>query len=332
MFVVNFVHAHWGLPANLSHHNTFCIYADTIMPQFFFAVGFAYRWTFLRRAASHGQPAAYRHALTRNLKLLALGVLIYGVFSGAFLTPHFLDTTFQTLTTIAVTSLWVMPVISRGASIRVAFMVASAGMHLYLSHTFYFEYTHGHSVDGGPLGFLSWTVPLMAGTLACDAMQRLRTLPSMAVNVAAGISLMVSGYLLSCAGRFASHIHGTLGDVPLWAAPPFVPPNGPIDMWTMNQQAGSVSYLVFAAGFALCILVLWQLLSDIGPLRIPALRTFGQNALAAYLVHFPVAALLWLAIPNGWPSLSYLPMIGLYVGAMWCIMRFLERKRWYLKL
>ena len=36
------------VPAILKHHNTYCSYADTIMPQFFFAVGFAYRLTFLR--------------------------------------------------------------------------------------------------------------------------------------------------------------------------------------------------------------------------------------------------------------------------------------------
>ena len=42
------------VPAILKHHNTYCSYADTIMPQFFFAVGFAYRLTFLRRLHSAG--------------------------------------------------------------------------------------------------------------------------------------------------------------------------------------------------------------------------------------------------------------------------------------
>ena len=44
------------VPAIFKHHNTYCSYADTIMPQFFFAVGFAYRLTFLRRLASRRFP------------------------------------------------------------------------------------------------------------------------------------------------------------------------------------------------------------------------------------------------------------------------------------
>jgi len=332
MFLVNFIHAWWGLPEVLSHHNTYCSYADTIMPQFFFAVGFAYRWTFERRAAKEGIRAAYGHAFARNLKLLALGVVIYGVFSGAFVFGRFFDTAFQTLTHIAVTSIWVMPVIARGAGTRIAFLIASACMHLALSHAFYFEYTAIASIDGGPLGFLSWTVPLLSGTLACDAMRRFRTPPSIAINLAAGLGLMGLGYLLSCAGRLAAYAAGTLGDVPLFAAPPFLPPNGPIDMWTMNQQAGSVSYLLFAAGFSFSILAAWQIVSDLGPVRIPAFRVFGQNALAAYLVHFPVAALFWVVLPNGWPPLVYLIPIAAYLFAMWGVMLLLEKKGWYLKL
>ena len=38
---------------------TYCSYADTILPQFFFTVGFAYRLTSLRRDATLGtRPAA----------------------------------------------------------------------------------------------------------------------------------------------------------------------------------------------------------------------------------------------------------------------------------
>ena len=40
------------------HHNTYCSYADTIMPQFFFAVGFAYRLTFLKRLEGEDRSAS----------------------------------------------------------------------------------------------------------------------------------------------------------------------------------------------------------------------------------------------------------------------------------
>ncbi len=61
MFLVNFVGSYPESPALLKHHNTYCSYADTIMPQFFFAVGFAYRMTLLKRLQAVGprraQPA-----------------------------------------------------------------------------------------------------------------------------------------------------------------------------------------------------------------------------------------------------------------------------------
>ena len=40
MLLVNFLGGYKAVPALLKHHNTYCSYADTIMPQFLFAVGF----------------------------------------------------------------------------------------------------------------------------------------------------------------------------------------------------------------------------------------------------------------------------------------------------
>src|SRR5436309_2824279 len=77
MFLVNFVGGFVVTPAVLKHYNTYCSYADTIMPQFFFAVGFAYRLTLLRRLQSAGPRAAYGHAVARNLGLILLGFVIY---------------------------------------------------------------------------------------------------------------------------------------------------------------------------------------------------------------------------------------------------------------
>src|SRR5690242_10572500 len=76
MFLVNFL-GQFDVPAILKHHNTYCSYADTIMPHFFFAVGFAYRLTFLRRGHKEGWPTAARHVVQRNLGLILLGVVLY---------------------------------------------------------------------------------------------------------------------------------------------------------------------------------------------------------------------------------------------------------------
>mgnify|MGYP001567957177 CR=1 FL=1 len=70
MCVVNFLGNFTALPAAFKHHNTYCSYADTIMPQFFFAVGFAYRLTFLRRMAGASVNSVCARFLWRNLKLI----------------------------------------------------------------------------------------------------------------------------------------------------------------------------------------------------------------------------------------------------------------------
>ncbi len=180
MLLVNFLGGFQVVPAILKHHNTYCSYADTIMPQFFFAVGFAYRLTFLRRLAEAGFWAATGAVLKRNLGLILLGFVLYHLDGSVkswqqleelgldgFLAAAFRRELFQTLVHIAITSIWVLPVIAAGVTARVAFLVASAALHLGLSSWFYFDWAWKTPViDGGQLGFLTWASPLLVGSLA----------------------------------------------------------------------------------------------------------------------------------------------------------------------
>jgi hypothetical protein len=128
MFLVNFVGSYDAVATFLpilKHHHTHVSYADTIMPQFFLAVGFAYRMTFLRRLEKEGAAAAYWHATKRILGLLVVAFVVHTLGSGVANWEQFRSGQvwsavaaglkreyFQTLTHIAVTSLWVMPVIA----------------------------------------------------------------------------------------------------------------------------------------------------------------------------------------------------------------------------
>ena len=112
------------------------------MPQFFFAVGFAFRLTFGRRAQTDGLAAAYWHMVRRMLGLALVAMVIYNVGRTAgspgrrcvdkgsweALRGPLKGTWFQTLMHIAVTSLWILPVIRAGALVRVAYMIASAAL------------------------------------------------------------------------------------------------------------------------------------------------------------------------------------------------------------
>src|SRR5215510_2578999 len=74
----------------------------------------------------------------------------------------------------------------------------------------------------------------------------------------------------------------------LLAEPPFVAPPDPSERqpnyWMMSQRSGSLSYQVFAAGFALGVFVLFHLACDRRGWRVGLFRTLGSNALAAYVL------------------------------------------------
>ena len=183
MLLVNYFANYSVAPKFIKHSHDYCSYADLIMPQFLFAVGFAMRLTFGRRMARDGNVAAYGRMAKRLLGLVLVSLIIYTVspraesweklveigFWGAIQEP-LKRQWFQTLMHIAVTSLWILPVIHAKPAVRVAWMLGSVLLHIALSNQFNFLWvnTSPNGIDGGPLGFLTWTVPAIIGSMACD--------------------------------------------------------------------------------------------------------------------------------------------------------------------
>ncbi|MCA9017559.1 MAG: DUF5009 domain-containing protein, partial [Planctomycetaceae bacterium] len=143
MFLVNYMGFFVVCPVVLKHHNTYCSYADTIMPHFMFAVGFAFRLTFGRRVQTEGTASAYMRVVRRLLGLVLVSLIIYRVSPIAqtwnelksigvwdAIAGPLKRNWFQTLMHIAVTSLWIAPVIRARASIRIAYMIFSAAAHV----------------------------------------------------------------------------------------------------------------------------------------------------------------------------------------------------------
>jgi len=336
MLLVNFIGGYkLTVPAILRHHNTYCSYADTIMPQFFFAVGFAYRLTLLRRLKAVGAPGAYWAVVRRNLGLILLGIVIYNLegkvqsweqlkdlgFTG-FITQAFRRAPFETLWHIALASLWIAPVIAARPAVRIGFLVFSALLHLVLSAWFYFDFAWGPPsvIDGGQLGFISWAIPTLVGSLAYDMVvnaepDRLKKL------VFWSCVLMAIGYLMT-------GLDGALD------APPFVQPSPEtkVDMWTMSQRTGSVSYLTFSAGFSLLVYALFVVLCDVGSLRVGLFRTFGQNALAAYIIHGMVGGAVKPYVPEDVPAWFLTFGFLIYFGICYLFVRHLEKHQLFLRL
>jgi predicted acyltransferase len=336
MLLVNFLGGYQVVPAILKHHNTYCSYADTIMPQFFFAVGFAYRLTFLRRLQASGAWAAIRAVLKRSAGLILLGFVIYHIdgrvsswrelqdlSAGELLARTLRRELFQTLVHIALTSLWVLPVIAAGTIPRLAFLLTSALLHLGLSAQFYLDWAWKTPViDGGPLGFLSWTIPLLTGSLAYDVMAAEDdSRPPVAKLAGWSCILMVLGYAISCVGGH-------------WGSVPFVPPpeSYQVDLWTMSQRTGSVSYLTFTSGFSLAVYALLVLLCDWGNGRSRVFRIFGQNALAAYMIHPIVADAVKPYVPNDAPLWYVAAGFAVYFAICILFNHYLEENQIFLRL
>ena len=171
------------VPRILTHTHDYNSYADTIMPHFLFAVGFAFRLTFGRRVQEQGVGSAYGRVVRRLLGLVLVAIVVYSpgrladsweglqeLGFGTIAAKVLKRSWFQTLLHIAATSLWLVPVIRAGFGVRFAWMVMSAAIHVAIAHwNFTWNNTDPNGIDGGPLGFLTWTVPATLGTFACDA-------------------------------------------------------------------------------------------------------------------------------------------------------------------
>ncbi len=337
MILVNYLSGFAVSPAVLGHHNTYCSYADTIMPQFFFAVGFAFRLTFGRRAASAGLGAAYRHVARRIILLALVAIVFYsyldwgGLWASLHSKPYWETlheaakrTWFQTLMHIAVTSLWILPVIRSSEMKRILYLIFSACAHVVVSY--YFNLTWINSppgaIDGGPLGFLTWSIPTLVGTLACDAVVGTgESRPKVMKLAFWSVAIMLIGYGLSCGTRLydVARIGITApgavnmvlpplnglelgGAASYLAEPPFVAPPGKDvrleNYWMMSQRYSTVSYQTFAAGFSLAVYLLFYLLCDRWHLGLGMFRTLGRNALTGYIIGILIQRQIKSRIPH----------------------------------
>lgn len=381
MFLVNYFGSFAVCPKVWRHSHDYLSYADTIMPHFLFAVGFALRLTFGRRMATQGSFSAYWRMVKRLLGLLLVSFIVYNVGSRAETWEQLTERGLwgcirdplkrewvQTLTHIAITSLWILPVIHRSAMVRLFWLIASGLLHVYLSYQFNFTWTNTapNAIDGGPLGFLTWSIPALMGSLTCDVF-----LPQNGLSIQrkimwslyVGGALMIVGWGLSCGTRFydvpesltAELKEIKLADDPVWptafrveaktasaswsdylAEPPFVPPPDAVhrkwNYWMMSQRAGTLTYLVFAAGFSIIVYLAFYLVCDVGKLQLPFFRTLGTNALLGYVLHSMVASAVKPFVPKDAPDWYAYGSLFIFFLITWLILRTFEKQGYFLRV
>jgi len=364
MFLVNFMGGYAVCPLLWQHHNTFCSYADTIMPQFFFAAGFALRLSFLRRQQSGGTAQAWRRMIRRvaGLALVAITWYAYGESSeilrrlstenpATILGWLFKSPLFQTLLHIAATSLWILPVVGASLSARLVYAGASMLLHLLLSHGFYFDWVHAEpqSIDGGPLGFLTWTIPTIAGTIAYDTWRAPAANVHLRPYLLWGVALAFVGWMLSWpttlhdvraedrdrlgAQQYAARPVIGAGPGNSWrdlrpAEPPFVPPPSQVwrkeNYWMMSQQHGTPSYLVFSSGLSFLVFAAFVWLAQVRGVEIGLFRTLGVNALAGYILHSLTGNAVARHLQHDSPASAVYAGFVIYFVATYLLLRLME--------
>jgi predicted acyltransferase len=385
MILVNYVGDFTLTHPVFRHHNTYFSYADSIMPAFHFAVGFALRLVLLKRIAALGRSRAYAGVVRRGLGLVLLSTVLEFATSGrVFKTWSALVQAgvwgalagplkcqfWETLAIIGVTSIWVLPVIAGSVRSRILFLVACAALHVLLAHLFYFHFLnarpnwldrfwgaeHVRGLDGGPLGFLAWSVPQIIGSLAYDCVTAGKTRSVFFRLLAWSLVLMIAGYGLSslslCYPRTqppateetaivvaASPVvppEHTARDAPQLPEPPFVQPSAEeqrqLNYWLMDKRVVTLPYNLFSSGFALAVYALFFLLSDLGHRQVGFFRTLGQNALAAYILHEIVGNAVGAYAPHDAPLWWVAGTFVVYVGITYLFVRHLEKNGVFLRM
>ncbi|MFM7149208.1 MAG: hypothetical protein ACKO23_05155, partial [Gemmataceae bacterium] len=219
-----------------------------------------------------------------------------------------------------------------GVGPRLLFALACAVFHATLSRAGYYTWVNSDPVgiDGGPLGFLTWTTPLLVGSIAADYLGKPRG--GIAPMALLSFLLMLAGYAVSCLNRWPApgETHAVWSD---WLnAPPFFPPTHPVDMWTMSQRSGSVSYLVFSAGFALMVAILFVLIERRLGWSWGVFTTLGINALAGYILHDWIGEAVKPFTPRDAPLWYVSIATGVFLTLCYLFLRHMQKKNLIVRL
>ena len=374
MLLVNFLGSYAICPRILRHTNDYCSYADTIMPQFLFAAGFAMRLSLGKRLESGGKMP-WGRAIRRILGLALIAIVWYTICDFSSIVANFQKKPalqvigvlfkreyFQTLLHIAATSLWILPVVTASWRVRLVYAIVSGILHCGISWWFNFAWVHADpsGIDGGPLGFLSWSIPALCGTLACDAVKQSGVKATLRIALS-GIVVMLIGWLMSM-GTVLYNVNAdatnvvkdpvneklaidpvipSLDRLRSWdgtiVEPPFVPPpdsnHRKWNYWMMSQRTANLSYPTFAAGVSLVIYALCLWICDGMGLNLGLFRTLGTNSLAAYLLHDIAGWIISPFFPGKTSSVAWaMTGFGCFALFVYVFCRLLERRRWYIRV
>ncbi len=251
MIMVNYLNHFEAIPETFKHPRYGMTFANAIAPFFLIAVGMGFRISFVNMVSRNGLRSAVVHAVKRYLILIFIGFVLYG--------PDIRVDIWDALVDIGFAGLLAMPFILQSKTVRaVAAFSFLIIYQLLFVFACYGEWTMARSIDGGPLGPLSWVSILLFGTILYDLLKENSSRDFSRKAVIWGIALTVLGYLLTLLQ--------------------------PQEVWQFSQRSMSMAYPILASGIGFLTFLLFYLLNDVSKIELPHLTILGVNPLLIYIV------------------------------------------------
>jgi len=208
MIMVNYLNHFAVIPETFKHPHYGMTFANTIAPFFLIAVGIGFRISFVRMVARIGYKPALIHAIRRYLILIFIGFVLYG--------PNIRVDVWDALVDIGFAGLLALPFITKSTRVRTAaafsFLIIYQLLFVYAG---YGAWTMANSIDGGPLGPISWVSILLFGTVLYDLLNDIYKIEIPHLTV-----LGINPLLLYIVQNILIALHGGVlpSNAPLWQA------------------------------------------------------------------------------------------------------------------
>ncbi len=307
----------------VSHHRTTFTYADTIAPLFVFVVGMGMRLSWLRRSQGV-EPWQCRKHLIKRYSLLVL--IAFAIYAGWL---------WDALMDIGLAGLLAVGFIDRRPRTRIlaafGFVILYQCIHMFTSYGVWSvtgkfsvedpdyvpllvrfvplnDELFGTSLNGGPLGPLSWVMMLLFGSVAYDVLAQRNEKRFVLACLGWGLGLCAAGYVL--------HM-----EWPGWKAE-----------WPFSARYMTAPFPLWSTGLCFLQLLLFHLICDTLRARIPTLTSVGMNPLAIYIAQCLILDVAEDFAPETLPVWAGLCGFALFWAAFAGVAHYMRVKRIFIKL
>ena len=299
MIFVNYLGHFEVIHETFKHPRYGMTFANAIAPFFLIAVGMGFRISLERRVLKNGKLKSYIDAAKRYSILILIGIVLYG--------PDPVRDMWDALVDIGFAGLLSLPFILSKKWVRIlmAFIYLISYQMLF-AFTGYGEWTMKNSIDGGPLGIMSWASILLFGTILLDDLFSESPSRFIRKTIIGGAILMIAGYIMS---RLE-----------------------PAGIWQFSQRSMTMAYPIFASGLSFVVFTAFYWLADQRKILIPHLTLLGMNPLLLYIIQQIVIEFYGGFLPEQAPL--WQALTGFVVVYLICfvIARYFDKNKWFVKI